>query len=90
VTRIDRLTMAEAEAFIATLWRALEEYQIPSPRLKVYGTSAGVVDLAFTFRSAQDAELIKRLMPFTSVEAGRRSAPEPAVTEMRRHGGPRR
>jgi hypothetical protein len=59
VIRLDGLTMTEAEALVAVLWRALEEYQIPSPRLRVFQQIVGEgVDLCIEFRSAQEAELV--------------------------------
>jgi hypothetical protein len=60
--RIDRLTMAEAEDLVAALWRAVEEHEIPSPRLRVYRVDAAV-DLGFEFLSEEDGDLMRGAVP---------------------------
>jgi len=62
VIRVRGLTVAEAEDFIARLWRALEEYRAPSTQLEV-SRVAGAVDLSIRFRSQHDADLVTRVMP---------------------------
>ena len=69
VITVRRLTMAEAEDVITLLWRALEEYRIPSPGLEV-SRVAGAVDLSIRFVSPQDADLVTRVVPYLTAGAG--------------------
>jgi hypothetical protein len=62
IMKIGRLSMAEAENFVATLWCTLEEHGVSSPQLRV-GRARGAVDLSVQFRSQKDSELIRRIMP---------------------------
>ncbi len=59
--RVDQLSLTEAEAFIALLWRILEEDGIPSPRLRVK-LRGGSVDLVIEFPSLsqQNAERVRQ------------------------------
>jgi hypothetical protein len=59
---IDRLTMAEAEALVAAVWRAVEEQEIPSPRLRVYRVDEAV-DIGFEFLSDEDGDLVRGAVP---------------------------
>jgi hypothetical protein len=61
VIRRNRLTWSEAEDVLATVWQALEEHKIPSPRLRAYPVAGGV-DLTLEFSSEDDAERIKQLL----------------------------
>lgn len=60
VMNLGRLTMAEAEDAVAVLWRILEEYRIPSPRLEV-SRVPGAVDLSMEFHSQEDADLVRQV-----------------------------
>jgi hypothetical protein len=60
--RIDRLTMAEAEALVAAVWRAVEEQEVASPRLRVYRVDEAV-DIGFEFLSEEDGDLVRGAVP---------------------------
>jgi hypothetical protein len=62
IMKMNRLSMAEAEKFIAALWRTLEEHGIPSPQLRVRQAHASV-NLSIEFRSQKDRALVRRVMP---------------------------
>jgi hypothetical protein len=68
VVKMDRLSVAEAENLIAALWRALEEHGIRSPQLRVCQARASV-NLRIEFRSEEDSELMKRVMPCLAAAA---------------------
>jgi hypothetical protein len=76
VIRINRLTMGEAEGLVVMLWRVLEEYRIPSPRLSVY-PAGDAVDLGIEFHSEQEAALVRRVVPRIAADAALASAPGP-------------
>jgi hypothetical protein len=73
------LTAAEAEDFIAVLWRSLEEHGIPTPRLSVRQIGEPL-DLHLEFLSEKDAALIREVVPPPAIEP---SLPEPALTPLR-------
>lgn len=56
VIRTGRLTMAEAELILAMLWRALEEYRLRSPHIRVQ-EMPGAMELSIVFVSRQEADL---------------------------------
>jgi hypothetical protein len=78
-----RLTTAEAEDFIAMLWRSLEEHGIPSPRLNVRQIGEAL-DFYLEFLSEKDAALITEVVP----PPAEPSLPEPALTPLRRLARP--
>jgi hypothetical protein len=53
---------AEASGLIAQLWRALEEFRIPSPRLSVCDVD-GAVEVKIEFLAPQDAESVDLAVP---------------------------
>jgi hypothetical protein len=60
VLTIERRTMAQAEDVMATLWRMLEKYRMPTPKLGVCRV-AGAVLITMEFLSDPDAHLIQRV-----------------------------
>ncbi len=62
VIQVFRLTLADAEVLIASLWRALEEHGVPSPKLNVY-EAGELLDLCIEFLSEQDCDKIRRCVP---------------------------
>lgn len=62
IMKIGRLSMAEAENFVAALWCTLEQHGVSSPQLRV-GRARGAVDLSVEFRSQEDREMMRRIMP---------------------------
>ena len=50
--------MAEAEDAIATLWRMLEEYQMPTPKLDAR-LVGGLVEISVRFSMDQDVNLLR-------------------------------
>jgi hypothetical protein len=63
IMKMDRLSMAEAENFVAALWLTLEEYGVSSPQLRIR-QARETVDLSVEFRSQEDSELVRRIMPY--------------------------
>jgi hypothetical protein len=59
VLTIERRTMAQAEDVIAMMWRMLEKYRMPTPKLHV--RVADVVLITIEFLSDPDAYLIQRV-----------------------------
>jgi hypothetical protein len=59
VLTIERRTMAQAEDVMAMLWRMLEKYRMPTPKLGV--RVAGAVLITMEFLSDPDAYLIQRV-----------------------------
>lgn len=55
--KIDRLTMAEAEAVIAEIWKCLEEHNLESPSLSLIFRRGGHVGFSFGFDEPLGAEL---------------------------------
>jgi hypothetical protein len=68
VVKMDRLSVAEAESLMAAMWRALEEYGIRSPQLRVR-QSRGLLDLRIEFCSRKDSELMRRVLPCLAAAA---------------------
>jgi hypothetical protein len=60
ILRIERWTMAEAEDAVATLWRLLEEYQVPTPRLdaRVVG---GLLEISICFPTDPDLHVVRHI-----------------------------
>jgi hypothetical protein len=60
VVTISQVSMTEAEGLLVALWRALELYQIPSPRFRVE-EFAGSLNLRITFQSDKDAKVAQHM-----------------------------
>lgn len=50
-----RLSTEEAEAYLAGVWRLLEEFEVPSPRLHVAEQEDGLIDLSLEFDDDAEA-----------------------------------
>jgi hypothetical protein len=74
----DRLLLPEAEEAIADVWRCLEDYDLPSPALRVDFHANSTVALAFTFEDPLWAELVRlRLSHMMGRIVPRRIPPTP-------------
>jgi hypothetical protein len=61
VIRINRLTMAEAEDLVATLWRVFEEQRIATPRLHLFAVGE-TLDVEIAFHGERDAALVQPIV----------------------------
>lgn len=78
VITINRLSMAEAESLIATLWCTLEEYRISSPQLNVRRLGDSM-NLSIEFLSQQDADLVRQVMSRLTADAVTASTARPML-----------
>ena len=56
--QLNRITKAEAEAILATVWCALEKHSLTSPRVEAH-LANGLLDIVMTFRSEEHCALVQ-------------------------------
>ncbi len=56
------LSEVEAECRVARIWCILEAYHLATPAIAVKSHDGNLLSLSITFRSAMDAELVKRAL----------------------------
>jgi hypothetical protein len=62
IFRSGALSEAEADELIADVWKILEEYQIPSPRLVCLANARGEICVDLSFRDRIDGALVVNLL----------------------------
>jgi len=75
VIQFSRLSMTGAEDLVARIWCALEEHNIAAPRLSVEPHRDGALNIQFTFRTKQEAELVTRAAPLLAPVSGSKTPP---------------
>ena len=63
IVRLSRLSMIDAEDLVARIWCVLAEQPVTAPRLSVQAHADGTMDVALSFSTEHDAELVMRAAP---------------------------
>ena len=56
--QLNRMTRAQAEAILATVWCTLEKHSLTSPRVEARVVN-GLLDIVLTFRSEEHCSLVQ-------------------------------
>jgi hypothetical protein len=75
IIRLSGLSMTSAEDLLVRIWCALEEHDIARPSLSVQPGADGGLNVAFTFRTRQEAERITSAVPMLAPTVGSKTAP---------------
>ena len=63
IVRLSRLSMVDAEDLVARIWCVLAEHPVAAPRLSVRTYADSTVEVALSFRTEHDAELVMHAAP---------------------------